>query len=305
MKKLIYLSTITISLFTLSSCEKEIMSYEGQDGIYFDVRWGSNFRDPDTQWGHQYYTPIEFGNMTETSHTAQIRVTASGTIKDYDRPFTITIGKDSTNAIEGKDYEPFPMEYILKAGERYAYIDVTFNRTERMRTDTVTLQLQLQPNQYFTCPFTNYADNPMFDNPETTYGYNPDATVHKIVVTDMMTQPAGWWGSDSQLAPGLFGKWSQTKWLLLMEITGTTVEDYASRQATDLPSGEITMPMTRAQVLSEQFARYLLEQAEKGREYAVIDEDGTMMYCSYVSTLNPSAWSVGTRPEDYYRTENN
>lgn len=79
----------------------------------------------------------------------------------------------------------------------------------------------------------------------------------------------------------------------MMELTGTTVKDYESMT---------TMPNGRAMAISESLGRYLLEQAAKGREYAVLDEDGTMMWCMYVSSNGgSSAWSAFTKPEDYYK----
>lgn len=298
MKKIKYCTYALMAMMGLSSCEKEIMSYEGVDGLYFDVRWGSAERDPETQWGHQSYTPVEFGNMTEESYTVQLRVRTSGTAKDYDRPFSIIIGKDSTNAIAGEDYVEFAKDYVIKAGEQFAYIDVTINRTERMQNDTVALQLRLIPNEYFTCPFTNYEDNPVFDAPEKRYGYNPDATVHKIVACDVMAKPEGWWGDFTGSGGGPFGKYSRTKWMLMMEVTNTTVEDYASRIGTNP-----IMPMARANAISETFANYLLEEAKKGREHAILDEDNTMMWCSYVNTIDPNAWKEFDTPDDYYKGE--
>ena len=50
MKKIKYCTYALMAMMGLSSCEKEIMSYEGVDGLYFDVRWGSAERDPGTQW---------------------------------------------------------------------------------------------------------------------------------------------------------------------------------------------------------------------------------------------------------------
>lgn len=293
MKSLRYLLQLIIILIAFSSCEKEIMTFNGQDGLYFDVRWGMAEREG--HWAHQYYTPIEFGNMvlTTTSYDVHLRVTASGEIKNYDRPFTITIGKDSTNATEGEDYEPFPKEYVLKAGEQYAYIDITFNRTERMKNDTITLQLLLQPNEYFNCPFTNYGDAPSYDYPETKYGYNMDATAHKVVVSDVMSEPEGWFGAAT--GGGTFGKFSAKKWKLMMELSNTDVDDYTDEK----------MSSARATVIGEQLGRYLLEQAAKGREYAVIDEDGTMMWCMALQTLDPvNAWVAFTNPDDYYRGKN-
>ena len=39
MRKYIYYSGIFITLLlTLNSCEKEMMNYEGEDALYFDVR---------------------------------------------------------------------------------------------------------------------------------------------------------------------------------------------------------------------------------------------------------------------------
>ena len=86
MKKLLTYICMLAFAASFTSCEKEIMNYEGVDGLYFDVRWGKDFRDPD-QWAHQYYTPVEFGAMTDETYTVQLRVTTSGTIKDYHYSF--------------------------------------------------------------------------------------------------------------------------------------------------------------------------------------------------------------------------
>lgn len=107
MKKLLTYICMLAFAAPFTSCEKEIMNYEGVDGLYFDVRWGKEFRDP-SQWAHQYYTPVEFGAMTDEAYSVQLRVATSGTIKDYDRPFSITIGKDSTDAVAGRDYVDLP-----------------------------------------------------------------------------------------------------------------------------------------------------------------------------------------------------
>ncbi len=281
-----------VALASFTSCEKELMNYEGEDGIYFDVRWGNEFREG--HWAHQYYTAVEFGNMDIdiTSYDVEIRVTASGTPKNYDRPFSITIGNDSTTAVAGEDYESFGMDYILPAGEQYAYIPITILRSERMQTDTLTLQLRLQPNDYFTCPFTNYRDNPQADVPQTAYGYNYNAEEHKIVISDVMTRPEGWVGGYNNSGTGIMGNFYPKKWRLMMEITGTTMDDFTTER----------MPNARANVICDTFARYLVEQANLGREHAILDEDGTMMWVNAVTTIAaPNAWTEFTTPDEYYR----
>lgn len=292
MKNIKYiLGLMTLSLITMSSCEKETMDYEGQDGLYFDVRWGAEWGDPENEWAHQYYTPIEFGQMVEASYDVHLRVKTTGTIKDYDRPFTVIVNKDSTNAIAGEDYDGLGEQYVIKAGETCAYIDFTMYRTERMADENVYIQLKLQPNEYFTLPFEDYGDSPGHWSPETVYTTNSDASVHKVVANNYLVQPGGWWGADT--GGGTFGKFSLTKFRLMMELTDTTIDDYESMTI---------MPLGRANAISESLARYLLEQAAKGREYAVLDEDGTMMWCSYIEKMGGSnAWAAFTKPEDYYK----
>ena len=267
------------------------MTYNGMDTIYFDVRYGSEWGDPEKEWAHQYYTPIEFGLLTQTDTTLSLRVRCTGTIKDYDRPFTVTINADSTNAIVGEDYTGFEEQHVIKAGEQYTYINLTVHRTERMAKENVYLQLQLHANEYFVLNFSDYGDLPTNWKPDTAYGSNTDASVHDVIANNFMVQPGGWWGSD--LGGGLFGKFSPTKFCLMMELTNTEVSDYESMS---------TMPNGRAQAIGNALARYLLEQAAKGREYAVLDEDGTMMYCMGVTSLGGSnAWEAFTTPDEYYR----
>ena len=77
-----------------------------------------------------------------------------------------------------------------------------------------------------------------------------------------------------------------------MELTNTTVADYADKTV---------MPMPRAEAISQTVAAYLLEMAES-RETVVLDEDGTMMFVSNVTTLGGSkGWAPFTKPEDYFK----
>ena len=129
--------------FLFTSCEQEIMTYEGEEAIYFDVRYGAEWGDPENEWAHQYYTPVEFGRLNGDSYTAQLRVKATGIVKDYDRPFNVTVLADSTTAISGSEFELQTTNLVIKAGETHAYIDVLIHRTERMSEENVYLMLQL------------------------------------------------------------------------------------------------------------------------------------------------------------------
>ena len=52
------------------------------------------------------------------------------------------------------------------------------------------------------------------------------------------------------------------------------------------------MRITRCVRVADVVSKYLMEQYRKGREYWVIDEDGSMMWVLGCS------WEEGTKPED-------
>ena len=58
---MIFLFAIVVLLLT--SCEqKEVMEYEGVDGIYFDVQWGPSHFD-ESRLARQHYTYVSFGSI--------------------------------------------------------------------------------------------------------------------------------------------------------------------------------------------------------------------------------------------------
>ncbi|WP_290230514.1 hypothetical protein, partial [Bacteroides acidifaciens] len=87
MKKHILIGCTLMGIFSLlTSCEKELMGYEGKDCLYFDVRRGATHILP-SLWGHQFYTDISFGTIVEDDVELSLKVMASGTLKEYDRSF--------------------------------------------------------------------------------------------------------------------------------------------------------------------------------------------------------------------------
>lgn len=279
-KYLYYLNTLGVLFLTLSSCEKEMMDYEGEDALYFDVR--------SSLGAHEFFTAVPFGSTLEDTLNIECRVMASGYPRNYDREFTVIANSDSTTARNGLDYDGLQGTYVIKAGEQYTTIKLTTHRTAEMSNDTLVLQLKLQENKHFKLLYTDYEDNPNSFAPDDNdqFSNNHNAAFHNIYLYDVLTQPKGWW-------KGLFGEFSAKKWRLMMQLTETTFEDY-----NDIL---VTMPMMRAQVIDEKVGKYLLDMA-RSRETVVLEEDGTMMYTKAVKTLGgASAWAAGTKPEDYYK----
>ena len=57
MKRILYY--IWILPLMLSGCEKDLMDYEGLEGVYFAVQWGDSWGSEKT-WPYQPYTNVNF-----------------------------------------------------------------------------------------------------------------------------------------------------------------------------------------------------------------------------------------------------
>lgn len=292
MKKYIYKAYILIcGLMFFASCEKELMDYEGEDCLYFDVRLSSSWIDT-SLWPHQYFSAVSFGNLLVDEVDVSYKIMASGLPKDYDRAFSLTVNADSTTAVEGTDFEAFPKELVIKAGENSTTLAFKIYRTERMLNDTLQLQLQLHENEYFKLKYTSFIDGsytPYSPDDNVMFSYNKDASVHNIFIYDVLSRPEGWYGNDVT-GTGLFGKFSAKKYKLLMELTNTSIEDYTDE----------SMPSVRASAIAETVAKFLLEKAAD--RDPVLDEDGTMMWVSPIQSIGGNAaWAPFTKVEDYYK----
>lgn len=303
MKKIISLCALLNMLFLGTGCEKKLMDYEGQECLYFDVRRGASHISSN-MWGHQFYTDVSFGTTVDNEVDLVLGIAASGTIKDYDRPFRVIINNDSTTAANGTDFTGLEDEYMIKAGETRTEVRLKVHRTEQMYEDTLQLQLQLVSNQHFALKYDFYGDHPGAYQPDENVAFakNKNASIHNLFFYDVLSMPrgadglttsGGWYGQDKGgNGFGLFGNFSAKKFRLIMDLTGTTVADFTDKTV---------MPNPRAQAISQTVALYLLEMA-KSRDTVVLDEDGTMMYVSYVGNLGGSAaWNPFTKPEDYFK----
>ena len=106
MKKLLTYICMLAFAAPFTSCEKEIMNYEGVDGLYFDVRWGKEFRDP-SQWAHQYYTPVR----VRCNDRRSLLRTIACSYQRYNQRLRPSVQhyyrKSSTDAVAGRDYVDF------------------------------------------------------------------------------------------------------------------------------------------------------------------------------------------------------
>lgn len=279
MKKFLYIIYCFVGLSLFSSCEKDMDSYSGQEGLYFDVQYTNTpwFTNPD-MWAHQIYSLVKFTTMPEGVNEAELKlkVNVVGSMKDYDRPFEVRVVADSTTAILGTEYKDLSEHCVVKAGETCGYVTLKVMRTERMLNENVQIQIELLPNEYFSLPYTYLEKIPgRYSELLTLYSTNKDPRIHNIFVTDIMMQP-------KYFSSYYFGEFSRKKMeLMLVVYPDATFSDYENNE---------TMPTIKMAIIAEEMAKYLINSFKSGNP--ITDEDGTMMYVKGVP------WQETAMPED-------
>ena len=271
-----------VLLASLSACEKhELMDYEGQDCLYFDAQYGAEWGDT-TVWAHQIYSTIAFGRVDATELEAKVKVAVAGSIKDYDRPFKITVVQDSTT-LNTDEYDASQLEYVIPANQNHTYVCIPITRSERMANETLQLQIALVPGTHFNEKFSEVGIIPgRWTDTAIDWSTNVNPNIHNFFINDMLVKPNGW--SDMQ-----FGKYySIKKHALLVKIA----EEKFGFGREAFENKVVMIAGGRARAIAAAVKPYLMEQYKLGREHWVIDEDGSMMWVSGVS------WSEGPRPED-------
>ncbi len=289
MKKFKLISFIALFMAVLTSCERELMTYEGKDSLYFDIRNEVAWLDPDT-WSHEYFSTVSFGSTMDDEISKSFTVQASGMPSSVDREFRVVVVNDSTELQEG-DFTGLAESYCIKAGETSTTIELTFHRGAHMKNDTLQLQLALVANEHFSLMFDEIGRSPEQYAPteNAKFDYNHNASIHNIFVFDVMSRPTQWQGNDAN-GLGTLGAFSAKKWMLMMEVTGTTIEDYADAS---------TMPNIRMTAIGETMSTFLLEKARANTP--VLEEDGTMMFFMKVGpSYAADGWNPYTDPDVYY-----
>ena len=274
MKRIIYLMAILFVPALTVSCEKELMDYEGVEGVYFAVQWGSSWGGEST-WPFMPYSNVEFIKIAGDKTTINLKVMATGELKPYDRVFNVTINPDSTDCVVGTDFLEPPAQVTIAANEYFAYVPLVINRTQKMQDATKKIGLRLVPNKDFALAFPDWDAVPGFATGTVIEKF--DASYHTIYVNDFVVQPAVWIGSINPegAETGLWGAFSRKKLELFCELFNLT---YASFANTTL------MPTGLQSLITEVASRHLIEQYEKGTP--ILEDDGRLMYvgqCPWIS----------------------
>lgn len=290
MKKTLYIiGAIILSVVSLTSCEEELMDYEGENALYFDVRLYPSHIDKKL-WPHRLSTEVSFGNVMKNDLEVVIPVRTTGVSTDYDRPYKVEVVADSTTARLDIDFSDLQTDRVIKAGQTSDTIRFKAHRTEEIFEDTVRLQIRLLPNEHFITNFKEYGEPGSYFSYVTVGGsqsskefdVNADASIHNIFIYDTMTQPKGWWGSTMG---GIGGAFSAKKIRLMMELCNCDLSAFETMG---------TMPSSRFTSYCEKLGKYLIEQAKLGPDHVVLEKDGALMWVSYCTNSDTRyRWAQG------------
>ena len=288
MKRILYY--IWILPLMLSGCEKDLMDYEGLEGVYFAVQWGDSWGSEKT-WPYQPYTNVNFISLPGDTATLSVKVMASGPVKTYDRIFLVEVNPDSTDLTENVDYLPLTREGVIKAGESAAEVEVRLIRTDILQEKEQRLGLRLVANEYFSLAFPEW--DALIGSHRTGPVYEHfDASLHTLRIADFMVEPKVWVGTavspyNGGYESGNWGAFSRKKLELICERFNLTYNDFMSNE---------TMPSALQMLIYKSMSTYLIQCYNDKKP--VLEEDGRLMWFSGCPWL--SKVGVPWVPEEGY-----
>lgn len=218
MKLIRILMQLAIIAAITFSCTKDLDTYEGENGIYFDTRYGNAVLSRDTirvSWGMK--------PSSVTSQTVGLRVLLMGNTAPYDRKFNVEVGYepgDENGAEAGIDYVELPREFCIPANEAETTIEVTLLRrqglAEKPRRVTVKL-VESKELKFLYTRTTNIAVNEEVIT-------RPIDLQRVIYMSEGFPQPA-WW---SYYGTPNFGTWSEKKAALICDVMNIDREDWVT-----------------------------------------------------------------------------
>ncbi len=268
MKKISYFLIATLSfLGGLTSCEKEIMSYNGLEGVYFAVQTGGAYWASEASMPYSPYTIVNFVQVPGNDTIVKLKIMSTGPLKDYDRTVSLEMNLDSTTANLGVDYDAIPLELTIPANSYYVYLPVKIHRSSELETVQKSVGFRLVPNNDFALSFKH------FDAiPGLTFGTvvpEFDASMHSIKFNDFLVQPTVWPGSVNAagMEAGLWGAFSKKKIELIESLMGFTYNDFMSTT---------TMPLIKQMLTYQTVGRYLIQQYNN--HTPILEVDGRLMF---------------------------
>ncbi|RZM25697.1 MAG: DUF4843 domain-containing protein [Pedobacter sp.] len=218
---------------------------------------------------------MEFLRIGTSEVDFRIKVMITGPVKDYDRTFNIEVNPDSTTAILDQHYEAIKQQWTLPAGAVSTNISIRLKRTPDLDNTERKLGLRLVATPQLALSFPEWDAIPTLTGGTIVPEF--DASLHTLLINNIMVTPAVWSGSIQQgnRESGLLGVFSKKKMQFLEEVTGVKYEDFASAE---------TMPMARMNSIYKDGERVLIERYNA--KNPVLEDDGRLMWMGSVPWMS-------------------
>ena len=221
MKRILIIAAIASGLFW-SGCQKDLDTYQGESGIYFDHQekeTQNNLRADTLSFG---WGQID-GDSLETK--ISLRINLIGDVADYDRKFQVLVtetiipeelkGKMEA-AVEGVDYRAFETECMIPAHEVSTNLDITLLRTEALQTESRALTIALQETEELKFLYSR----------EITDKENNRRRIdlqRVIVMNENLAKPDWWYRHEA-----IFGEYSMKKSITICDVMGIDRTEWIS-----------------------------------------------------------------------------
>ncbi|MDR0544230.1 MAG: DUF4843 domain-containing protein [Odoribacteraceae bacterium] len=271
-----YAAILAGAALVLSSCERELMGYEGEEGVYFAVQHGASYGSEWT-WPYQPYSNVEFIRETGDTVTKQFKVMATGPVKDYDRVFRVAINLDSTTARQGVDYELPGEDFVISANSSVGYVSILLKRTPGLQDSVKKIGLRLVENSFFSLAFPEWDAVPGLNSGTIVAKF--DASLHTINMNDFIVQPPVWTGSIQAggREAGMWGAFSRKKLEMMCVRFSLTYNDFLNTT---------TMPTVLQGLIATTMSNDLIELYNQ--HTPVLEDDGRLMFfweCPWTSYI--------------------
>lgn len=239
-------------------CEHDIATYRGGSGIYFE---GKQISDTiGFSWAY-YDNSVKDMKMT-------VRIMTIGKPTEYDRPVKLVPVEHSNaneQAQEGIDYNPFPYDVVIPAGESSFDLTIDLIRNPELLTGVPKIfTFRLEENEHFKFYYNRvYEVQKVEENGDTIKTYRHVDTHRSLKISEEIPLQ-NWWDGESSLGYMNLGQWSVKKSILICELMEI------DRQAWF--SGDLIPPTTTAYI--KFLGRYIHRWLQENPTY---EDDGTLM----------------------------
>lgn len=253
MKKILILSITFLSLFGLTSCDKEeIETYKGTDNIYFSRSIFPLYSNGPLIDSTGFSFGLDNVSITERIYPLAIRV--QGKVSNVDRKINLTVDPSST-AVLGTHFT-LPESIVLRAGKETDTIFVKVLRTSDMKTNDLTAVLNLEENEFFTTKMQSRVTNVLT-------GKTISFVRFKLSFNDKLSTPIGWFSAS-------FGVFTAKKFFLMCDLMNLEPEMF------NQPLGSAGLSIPDTQYYQNFMKRYLADQKASGN--TIYEEDGNEMF---------------------------